>query len=144
MLRTLNFWLFVFLVGCAGSFWLASSAGFSHLGLSFTGEKSEEVDEAPTAPVHLRILNGTDESGLARQFSLLVVSHGCLVEGVGNAAGPWPESVLVNHRLEPAAALELSRRLADVPVIRQWDERCSEDAVLILGNDFARIKSLLD
>lgn len=99
--------------------------------------------ESDQQPVHLRILNGTDHSGLARQFSLLVSGKGCVVEAIGNAPGIWPESLLVNRRLDHQSAKELARKLGNMDLIRQWDERLTEDAVLILGEDFELVKEAL-
>jgi len=88
-------------------------------------------------------LNGTQHSGLAREFSLLVSGKGCVVEGIGNAPGSWQQSLLVNRRLDFQQSRDLARQLGAVNIIRQWDERSTEDAVLILGEDFETLKAAM-
>ena len=146
MLRSLNFWLFLVVIICGVSLVVASGVSLPKL-----GGQAEEVPVAGTnwetdpdeQPVHLRVLNGTTQGGLARQFSLLVSGSNCVVEGIGNAPGNWPESILVNRRLDGQVVRELAQRMGSVPVIRQWDERHTEDAVLILGEDFEKLKTAL-
>lgn len=146
MFRSLNFWLFLVVVICGVSLLLAS--GFS---LPLTGQQEQSISAGIPAwtndpgnqPVHLRVLNGTGHSGLAREFSLLVSGRGCVVEAIGNARGTWTESLLVNRRLEPSATADLARQLGGLSVINQWDERLTEDAVLILGEDFEQVKAAL-
>ncbi len=94
-------------------------------------------------PTHLRVLNGTSHSGLAREFSLLVSGRGCVVEGIGNAPGIWSESLLINRRMQQQESGILAHQLGGVAVIRQWDERLTEDAVLVLGEDFEKVKAAL-
>ncbi len=107
------------------------------------GTQENWTENSSQQAVHLRILNGTQASGLARQFSLLVAGRGCVVEGVGNAPGSWPQSLLVNRRLAPEDALNLARKFGSVEVIHQWDERLTEDAVLILGEDYEKLRGAL-
>ncbi len=145
-MRSLNFWLLLIALVCAVSFWGAK--GWD-LPKSFQARQTKVVSKAGwkadpgELQVHLRILNGTTTSGLAREFSLLVSGRGCVVEGVGNAEGMWPRTLLVNRRLVPERAQELAVQLGVSEVIRQWDERFSEDAVLILGDDFDQLKKSL-
>jgi LytR cell envelope-related transcriptional attenuator len=144
--RSLNFWLFLLVVVCGASLWLAKGWGLP-FGIHLQERKVEISEswqsEPPERTVHLRILNGTGQSGLAREFSLLVVGQGCVVEGLGNIEGHWPKSLLVNRRLEPEKARELGKRLGNVGVLSQWDERMTEDALLILGEDFGELKEAL-
>ncbi len=146
MLRSLNFWLFLVMMICGVSFWVASGTPLP-AGMKFedstAGSNDNWTEETRQQSVHLRILNGTQTSGLARDFSLLVASRGCVVEGVGNAAGSWPKSLLINRRLAPEDAQVLARKFGMVEVIRQWDGRLTEDAVLILGEDFEKLRSAL-
>ena len=82
--------------------------------------------------------------GLAREFSLLLVPAGCVTEAVANApAGDWNCSLLVNRRLEPRRAAALAARLGGVPVVREWDSRTTEDAVLVLGQDWETMHRVL-
>ena len=146
MLRSLNFWLFLVALICGVSFWVASGSplpGGLELEPSTAKTNGNWVESQRQQVVHLRILNGTQASGLARQFSLLVAGRGCVVEGVGNAPGSWPQSLLVNRRLAPEDALNLARKFGSVEVIHQWDERLTEDAVLILGEDYEKLRSAL-
>lgn len=140
MLRSLNFWLLVLLLVCGVSFWSASG-GLERL-RGQTGRAEPEVPDS-ASPVRLRILNGAGVGGLARDISLLVVAEGCVVEAVGNADGLWPETVLVNRRLDEKRARSLASRLGGVALLQQWDARCREDAVLILGNDHPRLRETL-
>ena len=146
IIRSLNFWLFLLALICGVSFWIASGTplpGGLEFDQSSKGAKENWTSEALEQSVHLKVLNGTQTSGLARQFSLLVGGRGCVVEGVGNAKGHWAESILINRRLSSEDASILARKLGEVPVIRQWDERLTEDAVLILGADFERVRDAL-
>lgn len=146
MFRSLNFWLFLVVIACGVSLVVASGVSLPEMG-NQPEDTPAVIPNWQTEPdeqtVHLRVLNGTQQSGLARQFSLLVSGRSCVVEGVGNAPGSWPRSVLVNRRLDHDAARKLAALMGSVPVIRQWDERYTEDAVLILGSDFEKVKAAL-
>ena len=146
MLRSLNFWLFLVALVCGISFWVASGAPLPG-GLKIQTPEivptENWTDSATEGPVHLRILNGTQISGLARQFSMLVADKGCVVEGVGNADGQWPHSVLINRRLPGDEAKKLAKQFGNLQVVRQWDARLTEDAVLILGDDAEELKKVL-
>jgi hypothetical protein len=136
-----NLWLLLAVVLCAVSLWAGLRGGASG--------PAEVAARAPAAgpppAVHLRVLNGTERAGLAREVSLLLGPTGCVVVGVGNApANPWPHSLLVNRRLAPVRAEELARRLGGLTVIREWDSRADEDAVLVLGADWERLRRSLD
>lgn len=99
---------------------------------------------AEEEPVHLRILNGTPQSGLARDFSLLLGRAGCVAETVDNASHDrYAESLLVDRRLGDGKARALARKFGGIPVVREWDDRASEDAVLILGADHESLKQRL-
>ena len=94
------------------------------------------------APIHLSVLNGTSEAGLARKFSLVLGRAGCVAESVGNAPHrEFAHSLLINRKLSEGRAAELARRLGGIRVIREWDDRCSEDAVLVLGGDYAELEA---
>lgn len=147
MLRSLNFWLFLVVIICGVSLLLASDISLP------TTKKPEEgslpvvsnwQNDSDSQPVHLRILNGTETGGLAREFRLLVSGKNCVVEAIGNAPGVWQNSLLVNRRLDEAQSKDLARLLGGIDVIRQWDERLTEDVVLILGEDYEKVKAALD
>jgi len=145
----LNTWLLVVVAICALSLWFGKD-------LVRTGKDSSR--EEPTSggaettfvmseeekPVHLVVLNGTSELGLAREVSLLLGRAGCVAESVGNAPHrDFARSLLVNRRLSDRHAGDLARRLGGIRVIREWDGRAGEDAVLVLGADFPRLTAVL-
>ena len=141
MKRPLNLWLIGLLAICLISLWLG--------GRSLRREEAPPVEpvdaveglvQAEPRAVQLLVLNGTTESGLARDYGALLPRLGCVTAGIGNAPSiGWPRSVLVNRRLTPDQAAELARELGGLPIIREWDRRTTEDAVLVLGDDHARI-----
>ncbi len=146
----MNIWLLLFVVICAVSLWLGKD-------LVLRGSESAmeaEVSPVPAAsyamskedaPIHLAVLNGTNEAGLARKVSLLLGRAGCVAESFGNAPGrDFAQSLLVNRKLSDDRAAALARRLGDIRVIREWDSRGSEDAVLVLGRDFAELEAGLE
>ena len=95
--------------------------------------------------IHLRVLNATEVPGLAGELALLVPGlGGCVVQGVGNAPR-WSgsPSLLINRRLDRSQALALAAALGPVPLIQEWDDRSSADAVLVLGEDHARVRAAL-
>ena len=95
-------------------------------------------------PIHLVVLNGTSEFGLARGVGLLLGRVGCVAERVGNAPHRnFVRTFLVNRRLSDRQAADLARRLGGIRVIREWDGRGGEDAILILGADCAHLTSFL-
>lgn len=144
MARPRNLLLGALVIACALSLWLAR-------GRPLPGSRSEPAasapemlrasDDAPLEPIHLRILNATGQPGLAGDLALLVPRLDCVVEGVGNAA-TWPgsPSLLINRRLPPDRADALAACLGGIPVLREWDGRASEDAVLVLGADFEQVR----
>ena len=145
----LNTWLLILVGICAVSLWF---------GKDLVRESSPDAQAPPAAlvgpgdftlaeeetPIHLVVLNGTTEPGLAREISLRLSRAGCVVESVGNAGRRnLARSLLVNRRLSDRQADELARRLGGVRVIREWDGRVGEDAVLVLGADHQQLKSSL-
>ena len=146
MFRSLNFWLFLVVLVCGFSFWISSGTPLpSILSTERTVLPAENSTERELfeQPVHLRILNGTEIAGLARQFRLLATGRGFVVEGVGNAPGSWPETLLVCRRLGHEQSRLLAGQFDSPPVIFQWDERMTEDALLIIGEDHARVRKVL-
>jgi len=103
-----------------------------------------QEDHADPGPVHLRVLNGTPRPGLAREFGLLLGRTGCVAETVDNAPHDrFPRTMLVNRRLDDDRARDLAGRFGGIPVIREWDDRTSEDAVLVLGADHVAVRRKL-
>ncbi|MEN8005634.1 MAG: LytR C-terminal domain-containing protein [Candidatus Krumholzibacteriota bacterium] len=146
----LNSWLLLLVAVCAVSLWLGKD-------LVPDGNGDQGQDDTPTvaaasysmspreAPIHLSVLNGTGKAGLARRFSLLLGRTGCVAESVGNAPHRrFDQSLLVNRKLSDDKAAGLARLLGGIRVIREWDGRGSEDAVLVLGGDFAALEAALD
>jgi hypothetical protein len=145
----LNSWLLILVGICALSLWFGKdlvrkdtvSTAETPPAKIGTAEYAMSEDELP---VHLVVLNGTSEPGLAREFSLMLGRVGCVAESVGNATrGDFPRSLLVNRRLTDRRAQELARLLGGIRVIREWDDRRGEDAVLVLGADHEDLKSTL-
>ena len=136
-----NLWLLLAATLCATSLWVGWRSvrpGEPAPVTTVTG------GELPGEAVHLLVLNGTNRAGLAREFSLLLVPAGCVTEAVANAPeGRWKQSMLVNRRLEPSRAAALAASLGGVPVVREWDDRTTEDAVLVLGQDWEAVRRAL-
>lgn len=148
MSRLGNVILILLVIVCGVSLWMAQGRplpGFLASSDVALPQPESLLEDPLDEPVHLRILNGTDQPGLAGQMALLVPRLGCVVQGVGNAR-PWPHSptLLINRRLSPGRARELALKLGDIPVMREWDERTAEDAVLVLGDDFQVVKNQLE
>ncbi len=148
MKGSFNLWLLVIVAVCALSFWFGKD-------LLLNAPRSRPSDETKTSggemppleitePVHLLVLNGTEEGGLAREFGLLLGSSGCVVEKVGNAPhGQYAKSFLVNRNLPQARIDRLAAELGGMPVLREFDGRSAADAVLVLGRDHDRIRTKL-
>lgn len=145
----LNVWLLLLVGICGVSYWF----GKDLLGTSFDvsreatppediRDKFELSDEE--SAIHLVILNGTNEAGLAREVGLLLGRAGCVAENVGNAPHRgYGETFLVNRLLEDRKAAELASLLGGVRVLREVDGRGSEDAVLVLGQDWEKLTGAL-
>lgn len=145
-----NLWLLILVAVCGASFWFGKDW--------VVGREPSAAAESPEilsvadfqlapeeAPIHLVVLNGTERAGLAREVSLLLGRAGCVAESVGNAPHlEFASSVLVNRRLAAKKAAELARRLGGIRVVREWDGRESEDAVLVLGRDWAHLVGTLE
>ena len=145
----LNTWLLILVAICALSWWFGkdlvrTEKEESAVGSPATGAATTFVMSAEETPIHLVVLNGTSESGLARKVSLLLGRFGCVAERVGNAPRrDFARTLLVNRRLSNRQAADLARRLGGIRVIREWDGRGGEDAVLVLGADCAQLTSCL-
>lgn len=153
MKGTLNLWLLVIAVACGLSLWfgrgLVDGAASETAASPSAGNGSTPVrprlELAPAEePVHLEVLNGTPEAGLAREFGLLLGRAGCVAEQLGNAPhADYSRSFLVNRRLPDDRAAILADRLGDLPVLREFDGRSTADAVLVLGRDADRVRAKL-
>ncbi|MDX2474124.1 MAG: LytR C-terminal domain-containing protein [Candidatus Krumholzibacteria bacterium] len=152
MKGSFNLWLLVIVVVCALSFWFGKDLVLNEPRSGPSDEVSDEVTtndgrKPPleiTEPVHLLVLNGTEEGGLAREFGLLLGSSGCVVEKVGNAPhSQYAQSFLVNRSLPQARIDRLAADLGGMPILREFDGRSAADAVLVLGRDHDRIRTKL-
>ena len=145
----LNTWLLVVVGVFALSLWFGKDLVRTGAVSTAEGPSSSERAEDFTIPpeettIHLAVLNGTSEAGLAREVSLLLGRAGCVAERVGNAPHrDFSRSLLVNRRLTGRQVNELARRLGGIRVIREWDGRAGEDAVLVLGADSEHLRSSL-
>ena len=147
MRHRLNLWLVLLVIVCAVSLWVGRGARIPFLEF---GSRSEPVRESEfsvgpeASAVHLLILNGTDRGGLAREVGLLVSRAGCVAENIANApSGDHPFSLLINRRLDRERAGELARMLGGLPLLQEWDDRATEDTVLLLGRYHAVVLSEL-
>jgi hypothetical protein len=152
MKRVPNLLLLALLIICGLSLWLGR------------GEKRQPAARAPTpavttdslppldwgqkpedSPVHLVVLNGTPRASLAREVSLALTRAGCIAERTDNAPHDhFAESLLINRRLPAGRARELALRLGGLPVLLEKDPRSTEDALLVLGADYARVCRALE
>lgn len=156
MRRPLNPWLLALLAVCAVSVWAGSRGDLPFPGTAPSEEDGgKPVGGSPPdfaepahpqdGPAHLAVLNGTGRSGLARQVGLLLPRAGCVAEQVGNApGGTHPQSLLINRRLPRGRAEALARRLGGLRLLTEWDDRCTEDAVLLLGDDYPSVLAALE
>ena len=141
MKRPLNLWLIGLLAVCLISIWLGGrSLRRKTAPPTPPADEAKDLVQSEPRAVQILVLNGTAESGLARDYGALLPRLGCVTAGIGNAPSTgWTRSLLVNRRLKPDRAAALARELGGLPVIREWDRRTTEDAVLVLGDDHARI-----
>lgn len=142
MRRWRNPLLLVAVVVCVGSYWLAQDERDSTDVEPQPG--TEDLTSSQPAAlgrsVRISVLNGTDVTGLARRMSQLLTRAGYLVVEVADAPhDTFATSLLVNRRLDRGRLADLVMRLASPTVVQEWDERCSEDAVLVLGRDHHRV-----
>lgn len=152
MKGSLNLWLLVVVVVCALSFWFGRGLVWPER----FGEDSERP--ALTRPaaagrftraedpesVHLVVLNGTPQAGLAREFGLLLGRAGCVAEQLGNAPHDhFEHSLLINRRLPEGRAGELAAELGGLQVLQEFDGRSAADAVLVLGRDAGQLREYL-
>ena len=133
----LNTWLLIVVAVCALSLWFGKDLVRTKAGgTPVTGAGTDSPREFEGTPIHLVVLNGTGKSGLARDVSLLLGRTGCVTERIGNAPDyELEQSFLVSRRLTRRQATDLALRLGGIRVIREWDSREGEDAVLVLGAD---------
>jgi len=162
MKQPTNFLLLAFLIVCLFSFWYARSCMPDKV--KPTTVRDEELKEVPVESsnrpgsesittwhepeneslVHLVILNGTDIPGLARDISLALAMSGCVTQRLGNAPHThYQHSLLVNRRLSSQRVNDLADRLGGLIVTEEWDSRTTEDALLVLGADYQRIRRAL-
>ncbi|MEZ4389335.1 MAG: LytR C-terminal domain-containing protein [Candidatus Krumholzibacteriia bacterium] len=140
MNRARNLILLLLVLVCGASFWLARRSGPAVA--DRTPGRSEARTPEPTVAAetaHLAVLNGTREPGLARRVSRLLPPLGCVVVTIADAPhDTFSRTLLVNRRLGEEQVRRLAHRLGDPVVLDEWDARCDEDAVLVLGRDHAR------
>jgi hypothetical protein len=139
MSRLRNGLLLLLLAVCAVSFWLGRREQTAPASADAPAAGAM-APQAPPLSIHLVVLNGTGESGLARRISRDLPSLGCVVVAIGDAPhDSFAHSLLVNRRLASGRTQRLAAALRGIPVIQEWDPRCPEDAVLVLGRDHQRL-----
>ncbi len=148
MKGSLNLWLLLIVTVCALSLWFGRGLilpdGGSPATVALPAPKLSAPEDEIIEPVHLLVLNGTDEGGLAREFGLLLSQAGCVTEKVGNAPhGHYGRSFLVNRRLSASRAARLAADLGGLPILREFDGRSAADAVLVLGQDADNLRKHL-
>ncbi len=147
MRRSLNFWLLGVVAVCGVSFWIGRGAplpGRQEGGASGDRVVGQVAADWPTG-VQLVVLNGTDVGGLARNFGLLLGRSGLAPIRYGNAPPQdYGRSFLVNRRLSGARTSTLRDFLGGIQVLQEYDDRSTEDAVLVLGADHDRLRSALE
>jgi hypothetical protein len=138
--RARNLLLLALLAACLLSFWWTRRDETAAWPGDGPPPATRSSAGSPPATVHLAVLNGTGEPGLARRVGRRLTAMGCVVLEVGDApTDAFDRSLLVNRRLRDDEAAGLARRLGGLPVRREWDPRRPEDAVLLLGRDHARL-----
>ena len=147
MSRVRNVILLLLVLVCGASFWLARRSG-SVPALRTDAHQSTPVVQDSVAPIpataHVSVLNGTGVAGLARRVSRLLPPLGCVVMTVADAPhDTFSHSLLINRRLDREQARRLGGQLAVSRVLEEWDSRCDEDVVLVLGADHQRILTRL-
>lgn len=149
MRRWANILLLGMLAICALSFWISrprSTDGAADAAAPGEPADRREARAGPTPlrTVHLAVLNGTGEAGLARRFSRALPTLGCVVVRIGDAPhDSFAATLLVNRRLPERTARSLADALGGVPLLGEWDHRGREDAVLVLGRDHPRLAARL-
>jgi hypothetical protein len=95
----------------------------------------------PEEPFQIEVLNGTGESGVAREVTMKLRRMGIDVLIEGNAQRfDYRETILVDRKGNPDLMKRLSRRLGVSRVITQIQERPRVDATLIVGWDRERLR----
>lgn len=146
MKGSLNLWLLAITFVCGVSLWLGGDLVRSRDTELESTTRPEVGPEDLTAfdPVHLQVLNGTAEDGLAREFALLLGRAGCVAEKVGNAPHTdFARSFLVNRQLPEARAAQLAAALGGIPILHEFDGRSAADAALVLGRDADHLREHL-
>lgn len=152
MKRTPNLLLLALLVVCGLSLWLGRGHKGSPSAPAEVPVADGDSQPAPDwvqkpedSPLHLVVLNGTPRANLAREVGLALTRAGCVAERTDNAPHDhFAESLLINRRLPPDRARKLAGRLGGLPVLLEKDPRSTEDAVLVLGADYARVCRALE
>jgi len=142
--RARNLILLTLVLACAVSFWYARRQPQIRTSPAPAMSRTPLADPASMDAVHLTVLNGSGTSGLARRIGRQLPALGCVVVKVGNAPHEdFSTSLLINRRLSDDRAAMLRRQLGGPRLITEWDPRCREDAVLILGHDFEKLEKAL-
>ncbi len=136
MNRGRNLLLVLLVLICGVSLWLGQGGRLTFPGRGAPRAAARSPAARLANPVHLLVLNGTAEPGLARSVGLALSAAGLVPERAANAPRTgYAHSFLVNRRLDETAAGALAVRLGGLTLLKEWDARANEDAVLVLGED---------
>ena len=95
----------------------------------------------PEESFQVEVLNGTGESGVAREVTLKLRKMGIDVLIEGNADRfDYKESVLIDRKGNPELMKRLARRLGVRTVVAQVQERPRVDVTLVVGWDKERLR----
>ncbi|HET7529454.1 MAG TPA: LytR C-terminal domain-containing protein, partial [Mycobacteriales bacterium] len=95
----------------------------------------------PPSAIHVRVLNGTGQNGLAHQVAQDLAAHGFIVDEVGDADSTGYTTTVVRYGTD---RIESSQTLAAsvVGATRQLDGALSGTLELVVGSDYTRTRSV--
>ncbi len=103
-----------------------------------TKDKTPYTKE-PGVPIRVEVLNGCGTPGLARRAQIWLRSHGYDVVSIGDAAGVFPSSIIIERRSPDesnAYALARTLRMPRRSVTLAMDTLSPVWVTLILGQDY--------
>jgi cell envelope-related function transcriptional attenuator common domain len=98
------------------------------------GNRAESASTVPASQVHVRVLNGSGQGGLAEQTAGTLGSHGFAVAGFGNASAPQQSTTIRYPADQRAAARTLAAAVPGATL--HQDDSLDGTVELVLGSDF--------